>query len=1279
MASNVGTGMAVDPGQGPGHHSNLQQHLQQQQQQHRNVHFGGSSSSQQQQQQQQQQTLSHHMHSHMGGHNHHHSQHNHHQQHQQQHMDTPGHPAMMPSSASSSSISSDAPGGSFAPRSVSTSSLSQLGHSSSSQQHSPQYSHAPTSSFSIQQQQQQQQQQRPPIPPSHHQPRLHHSVSAGNIAMMAQSGRYGGGSSGVSGVSGFGGGGGLVGASSMNAGAMAPPKKKDPYATAWRTYSKIAEELQLLNPDGSLYPISKEAILKYLHHQSKRIKSSNLHWYVNGLKKHQENLGFPWDDVRYDEQVVGLLKELTLHPVMMAESNGGGGGDDDHHGYGVNRQRQASSGMYPLGAGVGGGRTGGHHYSSSSIDTTRIANLSISQPSPSQAQAQQQQQQQQPQQQHGQAFVNVGLKQQHQSHQQYLQQQQQAHHHSQRIQQPPPPKPYYHSAPIQLPNSSSSPAGSGLHARTPSTQDLPGASGGIHQVRTTATRGIQQQQYSQQQHQQQPLSHAPRSEPMTGGPQVSSALSKRKRDDFAFKKRRMPSSMSMEGDDHDEDDLQDDDFKDDDDDDLDARHGAGHHNHHHNNRGHHQDPDDSDEMEDSNRYQPLKRRASTGTLLNQARASAVKHVPGPFAIDGGHAQGSTTHPHIASATSGSGTAQPHRTLHHRVSSSGLSGAANRHHNLQSHRSHQNLHHHLSNNNRSQHHSQRQHHLRSPSPEFLDTTSSSSHHHQRQSSSSMGESSDSQRFRRPSGGSSSVGAATGDDTEADGPTSTPLRASAGVVTPNPTASVQAPIKTAGKTTVQFSDVVQCASQLQAMYGHRCKDHPWGCVEITEDRHLELTMKMYLDWAGLVASERLTMDELPDLPDFRDIHPRPLVSGPSSGGRLKRMASTPLSSSLASIARGDHSSGIDSSRSIATAVTRGEGGASEEEDEEATTPTRTTAASYFGPYRSPSSSSPQSHTTTVTTQAHEKDTPTSEDGPSGDGLIGQHRTRMLTASPPPHTILRPASAMAGRSRPSSPDGGFTLTSAEAAGERPMMIARARKMPSTPSLRQQHQDHQYVDHHQTYRHDSSSSVVSLRGHLHSGSTVSDDTLSDEEEEEPEGDEDDDVEEDDDVDVNHYALSPWATAPASVLADARLRGSRNMGPTARRPITTPTPAGQSVGGSDADEDAKKKVRSRPQDEIDDSDEADSHRTTEMGLDPESSVLQIGDLRHALLTPKGRDDDGIDEPVEVATHVLDSMIIGGRHRHRAESSSSSSSREVVAMDVDEDMEGGVGGGSKKE
>lgn len=59
---------------------------------------------------------------------------------------------------------------------------------------------------------------------------------------------------------------------------------------------------------------------------------------------------------------------------------------------------------------------------------------------------------------------------------------------------------------------------------------------------------------------------------------------------------------------------------------------------------------------------------------------------------------------------------------------------------------------------------------------------------------------------------------------------------------------------GKTTVQFSEVVERAQQLQARYGNRCRIHPWGCVEITEHRHLELSIKMYLDWAGLVVKCR-----------------------------------------------------------------------------------------------------------------------------------------------------------------------------------------------------------------------------------------------------------------------------------------------------------------------------------------------------------------------------------------------------------------------------------------
>ncbi len=68
--------------------------------------------------------------------------------------------------------------------------------------------------------------------------------------------------------------------------------------------------------------------------------------------------------------------------------------------------------------------------------------------------------------------------------------------------------------------------------------------------------------------------------------------------------------MGLEGEDREDGDLRDVELRHDDDD-LD---GIGGH-----------DMDDLDDMEDDpNRYQPLKRRASTGTLLSQARASAVR-------------------------------------------------------------------------------------------------------------------------------------------------------------------------------------------------------------------------------------------------------------------------------------------------------------------------------------------------------------------------------------------------------------------------------------------------------------------------------------------------------------------------------------------------------------------------------------------------------------------------------------------------------------------------------
>jgi len=203
------------------------------------------------------------------------------------------------------------------------------------------------------------------------------------------------------------------------------------------------------------------------------------------------------------------------------------------------------------------------------------------------------------------------------------------------------------------------------------------------------------------------------------------------------------------------------------------------------------------------------------------------------------------------------------------------------------------------------------------------------------------------------------------------------------------------------------------------------------------------------------------------------------------------------------------------------------------------------------------------------------------------------------------------------------------------------------------------------------------------------------DDDEEQVVEDADDDVEDDEDesLDVNHYALSPWATAPPSVLAGARLRGSRHFGSTRRTVdeagLTSSPPSSSasllllsnsrserldSLGAAGAGVDSTKegeKPRSRTNDgeQYDgsgDSGREDSWKTTAMVLDPESSVLQIGELasRPSLTNPKGirrddnnNNDDEVDEEghVEIAVQGLDSMMIG-----HTES----------AMDVDEeDME----------
>ncbi|KAF9192517.1 hypothetical protein BGZ50_008483 [Haplosporangium sp. Z 11] len=652
----------------------------------------------------------------------------------------------------------------------------------------------------------QQHQQHPPQHQHQHQPRLHHSVSAGHLNAAGHR------STTIVGNTGY-----VV--PKQGTGTVVAPKKKDPYATAWRTYSKIAEELNLLNPDGSLYPISKEAILKYLRHQSKRIKASNLHWYVNGLKKHQENLGFSWDDVRYDEQVLALLKELTLHPAPI-ENNG------------VSHQYYKTSLSGP-------------------IDTARIASLSISDAPHSKHFSQQQHQQQQqpppPQQQQQQPFqqpsshqaqFTMGAKRQPSHPQQYdepssQQQSRQYHQYPSQRTQPQPPSTTraapYHSAPVQLPSQ---------HVQD--EQMLPKSSLHRHRSHSNAMS----------------RAHAPQStssglDPQSAHPVASNGSNiKRKRHELGSERMaHIGSPASAEGEPYEDSEI-----------------GS---------RAVDQDDRDSQNVEDMEEEDPcervaLKRHASTGTLRSQARAMSIissdAHPMPRQDIRRREFPTSTPSPNARENEVGGGS-------HFRWGTSET---------VQS--------------------------RLSPPGSVSSVGSNSPVIRHAQGGSILS----SQRHRRANGVVSSpistavaaVAAAATSTAAANGGTH------ASAMTPPPAVP--------NKNTVQFSEVVEYAQQLQTKYGTRCKDHPWGCVELTEDHHIELTIKMYMDWAGLVASGRLTMDELPDLPEFKraDVvrqdgsspYSSPLSTSPSSssspvpsstiGGTLKRMTSSPLTTSFSS---------------------------------------------------------------------------------------------------------------------------------------------------------------------------------------------------------------------------------------------------------------------------------------------------------------------------------------------------------------------------------------------
>ncbi|KAF9431091.1 hypothetical protein BGZ94_009477 [Podila epigama] len=953
-------------------HQSSQPHSSHQQLNHHSNHHNAQQHHPQQQQQQQQQ-----------------QQHHHHPQHQQQ-----SQPQPQPQHRQSQQFTS-------------TQSYSPSGHSIPHIQTSdPSFGHRPHStSYSSTHPQPQYPPPDVPASTSPH-PKLHHGISAGHLASTSRSGT-GYPAKPVPGTPITGGTG--------TAAPPAPPKRKDPYATAWRTYSKIAEELNLLNPDGTLYPISKEAILKYLRHQSKRIKSSNLHWYVNGLKKHQENLGIPWDNIRYDDQVVALLKELTLNPVTIDHG-------DDHsnqwhqqqHQQQLQQQQQHRSRLVasaPIPSTTGSnslGRAHAHPYASASIDTARIASLSISSPPqrqlPQQPQQQQSRhasayspsttkqyshhQQQQQQQQHSQIQHRDHSSHIHHQQQQSLQQQQQQQSSDKYSQYPPqrhyqqytsqsqgtPAKPHHHSAPISV----SSPSDM-MEPSSPIDGNQKPPHRYRHRSHSHALDQVMQPMATLGPAAELPPSPTAGTVPSSSLPfspvLISSSINvKRKRHELVSEKsRRVTSPMSPEDEEQSEEGMMMDGERtrqsaEGENTPVSVRSGAGVIG----DDGMHSEEEYLN-GEDPSQPQTLKRRASTGNLLIQTKGSPVNDAMGSYA----QGSGSGGSPHLYQRTS--------QNDDHTSEDSLAPGHGPR---------------------------------KKPSTGFYRETSQV--FSPPESVSSVGSTSP---LQRPGSTSSSMSYINyRSSRRPNGVVSSPIVVTSPPLAPVP--AVPAVPGTGNKTTVQFSEVVEFAQLLQAQYGGRCRDHPWGCVEISPDHHLELTIKMYMDWAGLVASGRLTMDETPDLPEFRSPDAIASAAANSSklttGGTLKRMTSTPAPSF------GSLFSTTPLSTGASHGASEGHGSKFKSEDSPRQQHQQQQQHGHFV-YRSPSSSPVSSGLGNSPRLGG--------GGKEESGLFISDSLMSRIGSPPPQRKLPLSPPVHGD--PSSPSG-------------KLAASRARKMASSPSLR-------------------------------------------------------------------------------------------------------------------------------------------------------------------------------------------------------------------------------------
>jgi integrase len=101
--------------------------------------------------------------------------------------------------------------------------------------------------------------------------------------------------------------------------ATAPDTPSKAYGATVARFERLAQQFGWLNKDGSLYPVSRNVLHKYIAFHEKQVKPQSIMSYLSALKEKHEQLGFlEWKDVRFHNSTLRILKNIKRNHVHMA-------------------------------------------------------------------------------------------------------------------------------------------------------------------------------------------------------------------------------------------------------------------------------------------------------------------------------------------------------------------------------------------------------------------------------------------------------------------------------------------------------------------------------------------------------------------------------------------------------------------------------------------------------------------------------------------------------------------------------------------------------------------------------------------------------------------------------------------------------------------------------------------------------------------------------------------------------------------------------------------------